>query len=285
MSKSILQKKRILTKAGGGSSLAIPVTVPNGGTGISSYSVGDLLYASGTTTLSKLAIGTASQQLRVNAGATALEYFTPTGSGITVGTTTITSGTSTRVPFNDSGVYGEDADFTWDKTNNILNIGAAITTTTTQLNIGGESALKIYKDPYNEYNTWIETSDIADEAVTVDKMADLARGHLLIGNSSTRPAAVDFNNSGYIGIGDGTDYNSVAQSGDVIFSNAGVAAIQPGVIVNADINASAGIVVSKLAGGAASGQMLITNGTTPTWTTFKCNVGQICCSYLTTINL
>lgn len=120
-----------------------------------------------------------------------------------------------------------------------------------------------------EEDGWIETSDIADEAVTVDKMADLARGHLLIGNSSTRPVAVDFNNSGYIGIGDGTDYNSVAQSGDVIFSNAGVSAIQPGVIVNADINASAGIVVSKLAGGAASGQMLITNGTTPTWTTLS----------------
>lgn len=118
-----------------------------------------------------------------------------------------------------------------------------------------------------EEDGWIETADIADEAVTVDKMADLARGHLLIGNSSTRPAAVDFNNSGYIGIGDGTDYNSVAQSGDVIFSNAGVAAIQAGVIVNADVNAAAAIDVSKLAAGAVSAQILVNNVTTPTWTT------------------
>jgi hypothetical protein len=107
-----------------------------------------------------------------------------------------------------------------------------------------------------EEDGWIETADIADEAVTVDKMADLARGHLLIGNSSTRPVAVDFNNSGYIGIGDGTDYNSVAQSGDVIFSNAGVAAIQPGVIVNADVNASAAIDFSKLAA-LSSGKILV----------------------------
>jgi len=43
-------------------------------------------------------------------------------SGITVGTTTITGGTNTRIPFNDSGVYNEDSLFTWDKTNNCLSV-------------------------------------------------------------------------------------------------------------------------------------------------------------------
>jgi hypothetical protein len=123
MSKSILQKKRILTKSGGGSSLATPVSVPNGGTGISSYAIGDIIYASGATTLSKLPIGTASQQLRVNAGATALEYFTPTSSGITANSTTITSGTSTRIGFNDSGVYGENSGLTYNKTTGYLAVG------------------------------------------------------------------------------------------------------------------------------------------------------------------
>ena len=47
------------------------LAVGRGGTGIASYAVGDLIYASGTTTLSKLAIGTAYQALQVNAGATA----------------------------------------------------------------------------------------------------------------------------------------------------------------------------------------------------------------------
>lgn len=116
MSKDILQRKRILTKASSGSSISVPVSVANGGTGISSYSVGDLLYASGATTLSKLPIGTANQQLRVNAGATALEYFTPAASGITVGSTTITSGTNKRIPFNSSGVYQEATGFEFSAT-------------------------------------------------------------------------------------------------------------------------------------------------------------------------
>lgn len=46
------------------------------------------------------------------------------GGGITVGTTTITSGTSGAIPFNNAGVYGEDAtQLFWDNTNNRLGIG------------------------------------------------------------------------------------------------------------------------------------------------------------------
>jgi len=53
--------------------------VGNAGTGITSYAVGDILYASGTTTLSKLALGTQGSVL--TAGATG-----PTWSGISGGT-------------------------------------------------------------------------------------------------------------------------------------------------------------------------------------------------------
>lgn len=179
MSKSIIQQKRILTK-GGGSSISVPVSPANGGTGISSYSIGDLLYASGATTLSKLAdvaigsvlvsggvgvapswsnapvIGSAinlgisssstgsivyknstnANTLTINSGVTSASYtltlptaqggastflqnngsgvlsWTTASSGITVGTTTITSGTSLRIPYNLSGVYQEQANFT-----------------------------------------------------------------------------------------------------------------------------------------------------------------------------
>lgn len=48
---------------------ALPVA--NGGTGLASYTAGDTLYASGSTTLSKLAKGTAGQLYQMNAGATA----------------------------------------------------------------------------------------------------------------------------------------------------------------------------------------------------------------------
>jgi hypothetical protein len=121
-----------------------------------------------------------------------------------------------------------------------------------------------------EEDGYIETADIAAKAVTLDKIEDLARGHILVGSSGARPVAVDFNNSGNIGIGDGTDYNSVAQSGDVIFNTSGASAIQAGVIVNNDINAAAAIAVSKLAAGAATGQILVTSGASvPTWTTMS----------------
>lgn len=48
------------------------------------------------------------------------------GGGITVGTTTITSGTSTRVPFNDGGVYGEDAGLTFNSGTGVLTVGATV---------------------------------------------------------------------------------------------------------------------------------------------------------------
>lgn len=60
----------------GGFGIALPITVPEGGTGIQSYAVGDTIYANSTTTLSKLGIGTAAQFSRVNAGATAPEWAT-----------------------------------------------------------------------------------------------------------------------------------------------------------------------------------------------------------------
>jgi hypothetical protein len=72
-----------------GTSIALPVSVANGGTGLSSYTSGDLPYASGSTTISKLGIGTNGQSLVVSSGAPAW------GSSIVLGTTTATtSGTS-----------------------------------------------------------------------------------------------------------------------------------------------------------------------------------------------
>lgn len=50
------------------------VQVAEGGTAIASYTAGDMIYASGATTLAKLAKGTARQILQMNAGATAPEW-------------------------------------------------------------------------------------------------------------------------------------------------------------------------------------------------------------------
>lgn len=97
----------------------------------------------------------------------------------------------------------------------------------------------------------VNGSLLLDGTVTFDKLETLNRGNIIVGNSSNIASAIDAKGSGKILIGDGTDLNSVSQSGDVIFSTAGVSAIQAGVIVNADVNASAAITRSKLASGTA----------------------------------
>ena len=68
-----------LTLTGSQFSLTAPVTAALGGSGYTSYTAGDMLYASASTTLSKLALGTQGQVL--TAGATG-----PVWSGISGGT-------------------------------------------------------------------------------------------------------------------------------------------------------------------------------------------------------
>ena len=50
--------------------------VAGGGTGLTSFTAGDVFYATGTTTLAKLAKGSATEVLTMNAGATAPEWTT-----------------------------------------------------------------------------------------------------------------------------------------------------------------------------------------------------------------
>ena len=51
-----------------------PIDPAEGGTGLSSYTAGDMITATGATTLAALAIGTARQLLQTNAGATAPQW-------------------------------------------------------------------------------------------------------------------------------------------------------------------------------------------------------------------
>jgi hypothetical protein len=68
---------------------------------------GDLLYATAADTVTRLGIGTASQVLAVNSGATAPEWVTPAGGGkvlqVVFGNT-LTQATSTSASFADTGI-------------------------------------------------------------------------------------------------------------------------------------------------------------------------------------
>tara|TARA_R100000234_G_scaffold33936_2_gene19994 strand:- start:207 stop:983 length:777 start_codon:yes stop_codon:yes gene_type:complete len=58
------------------------VGVAGGGTGLTSFTAGDLLYATGSTTLAKLPKGTANQTLQMNGGATAPTWVTASSGGL-----------------------------------------------------------------------------------------------------------------------------------------------------------------------------------------------------------
>jgi len=64
-----------LTLTGTQFALTAPVTAVNGGSGQISYTTGDLLYASNSTTLSKRAIGTEGYALRVTSGVPDWQLF------------------------------------------------------------------------------------------------------------------------------------------------------------------------------------------------------------------
>jgi hypothetical protein len=87
----------------------------------------------------------------------------------------------------------------------------------------------------------------ASAAIAFSKLATLSSGAILVGNGSNVAAAV-------------------TPTGDVTISNAGVTSIAAGAIIDADINASAEIAVSKLADGSAR-QLLQTDaaGTGVEW--------------------
>ena len=85
------------------------VTEVKGGTGQTTYTQGDMLYASGSNTLAKLAKGGAGTILQMNSGATAPEWVTPaTGNFVKISAGTIASGTSNLIfdnIFNSSDGY------------------------------------------------------------------------------------------------------------------------------------------------------------------------------------
>ena len=134
---------------------------------------------------------------------------------------------------------------------------ATVTITT---DASGSTFRFISLDPIDD-GVGVNGNYIKDHTLDLVLKSDtVSRGSILISRVGDRLAAIDVKANGNILIGDGTDLVSVAQSGDVIFSNTGVSAIQAGVIVNADINASAAITRSKIASGTAD-YVVINSGT------------------------
>lgn len=83
------------------------------------------------------------------------------------------------------------------------------------------------------------------ESITLEQLEDLTRGSIWSGQGATnRPAELDASTDGYILVGDGTDLNSVAVSGDMTLANDGAATIANNAVDTikaADKNRSSGV--------------------------------------------
>jgi hypothetical protein len=88
---------------------ADPVNASHGGTGLSSYAIGDIIFASSTNALSKLSIGANTYVLTSNG--TTVSWAAPAN---------IPSGLNTQVQFNSAGSFAGASNFTY--TGDSLNI-------------------------------------------------------------------------------------------------------------------------------------------------------------------
>lgn len=139
----------------------------NGGTGLTSYTAGDLPYYATGTALSKLGIGTSGQILTstgtapqwstlsgvavtsFSAGTTGLTPSSATSGAITLGGTLavsnggtgLTSLTAGRIPFGaGTSAFGNSANLFWDSANNRLGINTAAPAVTAEL-VGTDAML------------------------------------------------------------------------------------------------------------------------------------------------
>ncbi len=85
-------------------------------------------------------------------------------------------------------------------------------------------------------NTAIRTAQIQDDAVTNDVLANIAQGFVKVGGGSDAPTDLDAKTDGFILVGDGTDINSVAVSGDITIINDGTTAIGATKVTDAMLN-------------------------------------------------
>jgi hypothetical protein len=130
---------------------------------------------------------------------------------------------------------------------NGLVVGNTATINGVVIDPAGASSGQVLKFDGTKFVSAAQTIANADVSVSAaidyNKLAALTSGNILVGNASNVAT-------------------STAVTGDITITNAGVTAIASGVIVNADINASAAIALSKLSTtGAASGYVISYNGT------------------------
>lgn len=146
----------------------VTVATGYGGTGLTSYTAGDTLYASATDTLAKLAKGTANQLYGMNAGATAPEWKagTLTAAGALAGITTLNMSGAATIGGN---IYSASGTGVF---NNAVDNNRVVGYSATTLEFGADTnwTNAYYRIVSGAHNFLINTASrltVADTLVTV----------------------------------------------------------------------------------------------------------------------
>jgi hypothetical protein len=218
-----------------GTAVSGDVTVTDAGvTAISSgVVVNDDINASAAIALSKLATGTAGNILVYNTTGV-LTSVTESGD-VTIsdaGVTAIASGVIVNADVNDSAAidFSKLATLT---SGNIL-VGSA-SNVVTSVAVSGDVTIAANGNVQIASGAIVNADISASAAIELSKLATSTAGNIIVYDASGVPTAV-------------------TESGDVVIDSSGVTSISAGVIVNADISATAAIDLGKLADVSTSAQ-------------------------------
>ena len=124
------------------------------------------------------------------------------------------------------------------------------------------NSASVFAIAFNGSSLGVSLANIAANLPATTATSLATSGNATIGGDLTITGDdlfMNTNTSGAALIADGTNFNPVVISGDLTISTSGVAAIGSGVIINADLNASAAIAFSKMANLTAS-RLLVSDG-------------------------
>lgn len=169
--------KRLLVKATG--SGFGTVTSISSGTGI--LATPDPITTTGTialsTSLQPVAslTGNSLKFLRVNAGETAVEYAT-VQSGLTIGTTTISSGTTTRILYDNAGILGE---YTITGTGTVVAMATSPSFTTPTLGVAIGTSLSVSGLLASATGLTLEETGAGTDIITLQAPSSISASYTL----------------------------------------------------------------------------------------------------------
>ncbi len=131
--------------------------------------------------------------------------------------------------------------------------GVGLNTGTNAIEVKVDDAtIEISSDTLQVKAGSVDTTQLTDDAVTNDKLANIPQGSVKVGGANGAPTDLDASGDGTILIGDGTDLKSVAVTGDVTITNAGVTAIGAGKVTSAMLASDANLAAVIAAGFGAT---------------------------------